>query len=227
MYYGTQTSSASNVASTFDFYDDFTGTTFDSAKWSQISINGNVALSVSSSLLNLTAASSTWCGIGLVANNPLPLNDYIVEAYMMRSGGNVGGAVGLVVGLTQKTTRDTTYYGYYSPWAGFSIYGYTPYYDISVFNASTANPYTVASYGYWHKVSLKVLNSTGHTISGDTFNGNTYTIDSGGGSALTAMYPFVHYGDYGGGTSYVDWIRIRKYASVEPTSSFGSEQNGR
>jgi hypothetical protein len=225
MYYGNLNALPfSDGEKTNVFFDHFdAGASYDSSKWTMINL-GNASVSSYPSLLGMHTGSG-YAGAGLIANNPIPLGDYVVESYIKRNGGNIGGALGLAVGLTQKITRDLSYYGSYVNWAGFSIWSYTPYYNHSCFNNKVSYPYSNYSFGYWHRVKSKIINSTGTTISTTSFNGINQTINSGsGGTHLTEMYPFVHYGDLGYSDAFIDFIFIHKYENIEPIATFNSEE---
>jgi len=206
MYYGNASATtASNGDNTFEFFDDFLGTTLDTSKW--YVVYGSVSLTDSTLVVANAEVFST--------NYYLFSNDMVLEARLKTSAWG-GSSEAMEFGYTvnvwtycarmmfcgsdyrQKYLHRTTGGGYTS-------------YNIPSWSANT-----------WHLVRFKAGPTSGKWCI-DRSETET-TITTGYAHPMTSdkiilrTYP----------TSYTltaDWVFIRKYTATEPTSSFSVEQN--
>jgi prepilin-type N-terminal cleavage/methylation domain-containing protein len=234
MYYGkTGVTTTANGNNTFELFDDFLGSTLDTTKWDTVVLGTNSAIAVNASLLQMYMERVNEGGAGIVAKNALPAGNYSVEARLLRNYVRNAGEIGLLIGLTDKTSRDTTYYGNYSSnTAAANLYSYTGISRIlqASYTSSAVNAVSPTSYaGYWARVTAKINNTEKKTYASFAYNGYTYNdvlITNAGTTSLSALYPFIHYGEYNPGgakAANADWVFVRKYQSSEPTPSIGGE----
>jgi hypothetical protein len=224
MYYGNPSAtSASNGTATFDFFDDFSG---DLSKWTIDTENTDkVYISTgagnpSPSLRHDPDSSQTknsYFDTRLITKNYKILDGIIeYEVYLAGTARIIHQLGWRVQSLNFENGycwRVQTSYGdgghlRFTGRASWSTFG-------TVFNDVSANT--------WHTVKEIVSGSTytGYVDGGSAYSGTDST-------KLTADYLVSHvHGVDLTGSSYVlvDNIRVRKYASPEPTTSAGSEEN--
>lgn len=197
IYYGNSiATSESSGDNTFDFFDDFPNASLDTNKW--------------------TVASGTWtisngalycAGTGRIYKSMAVLNT-VIESKIV----SVSPQTDLIFGLFYQNDsthgalfcrRDTS--SYRRVWGDGSTY------------YSTGYNWTSGSY------------QTDKIIVGATVATSTFSCDGNAVSSIANYYPAGITGlginSYGGSSSHlVDWVRVRKYAAVEPTQSiWGSE----
>ena len=199
MYYGNSSAvSESDGEAVFEFFDDFEGTELDTNKWTGDTDKVEVLDGILHGL-----DSSSW--------------NIIVHT----EGGNVLNKVAesraKVTSIRTKPIRisDGTRFATFSHEGdGTDIYavndGQTVHYvsDNRAINENNWDTYAIIVF---NDGSVKFVNSLGEKLSTDFTSvklQNTGTIDV---SLFT-------------GTSYFDWVRVRKYAEQEPTVSIGSEE---
>jgi hypothetical protein len=209
MYYGTGSSTTSNGANTFIFFDDFTGTSLDTSRWTVVSNNG---LSVSSGVFNISYAgggSSSNSGTiqtknlfqsNIAFRTRLQTRTYYT-GIMLSDGG--GSALGLV------------YYTGYESAIG-SDWTTRVSSSASTDGDVIADPPT----GYFIEDFVSI---SGQKLKERRNDGTWNTSTRYNGHSTQEPLRINHYRGYG--ALAMDWILLRNVSSVEPTSSFGVEES--
>ncbi len=203
MYYANASAiTASNGDNTFAFFDDFSGTSINTNKWT---VTGSPSLSGGLCTLNSATPES------ILAKNLYNPSTYRAEtrASFVHGGGvcdfSFGGTTSSATNNLLSVTREPNMPG---------VYGFTTY------NCSWGGPgNTGLGSGY-----------TGYHVWGIYFTGSSIkaTIDNNVVATHTTYcvsYGTVFLGINNSSTIYTDWVLVRKYNATEPTSSFGAEQN--
>ncbi len=194
LHYGNSTtSSAGNGAATFEFFDDFLGTTLGNA-WVP-TITSTATLTVGDGVVTFDAPTRTNATISKGLTPP-----YRIEARTKVYSTYLGSGLIRVRGL--GGLGDTGIFDV----GGSKLVAY--------FNSSNSNQQIPAdTYVKWRAAHTggstniwSIYNEDGTQIYSTTYSGNPATIN------LSA-------GDAGGGTGKfsVDWVMARKYAATEPT----------
>lgn len=209
MYYGNfSASSASDGDATFDFFDDFPGTTLNTTKWpdtigSPAVSNSELQLSISSGRESVRGDSSFSAPV------------------IMEYGGNISASTisrtrgGFSNSLTSSSfsTNDAAYVFGYSAYAGWS---YRTYDAGSGDAPASVGPAKDALY---HKYKI-VWTSSGVVYYVDNSLYRTATV----GIPNDPSYVRFEYEFESAGTYYIEWAFVRKYASSEPIISVGEEE---
>lgn len=214
MYYGNAAaSSASDGAATFVFFDDFSG---DLSKWN-IHIDTDVAITssygnpapsleisggITSSPYGFAAIGSdaTYTGFqdGIIEADVYPATEALPEIIFR---GNYASNTGYKGRWDCRTGTESPWMK--PPYSGWAAFG------TEVTRFGIANQ--------WQKVKLVINGSTFTIYSNDSLKSSiTDTQYSGPGEIGLAN----HYGTY----ARFDNVRVRKYASPEPTTGVGSEE---
>lgn len=266
MYYGySSASAATDGDNTFDFFDDFTGTTLDSTKWSDWNPQSFGSMSISGGTLAITMSStggySTVRNRGIISNDAFPFssNGSLIETYSKWAFASPGSS-SQYNGVIKATTlfdnaSPTGVCGWQSYSAGGNAYsfGYMRYYGLFgiglnqfTFGKCTNSSYTeVAKYNYGTSSSYSnpgnfVLEQYRWFDSSGTKEGmrrsdnvgTSWTSDLWAQQSQTLLtLPNSYYLSFnlqnrstGTHSVLLDWFRIRKYASTEPSNSIGSEE---
>ncbi len=204
MYYGNASAaSASSGSNTFDLFDDFSGSSLDTTKWT---INGSPSLSGGLCTFNDATAES------ILAKNLYDPSIYRVEtrASFTHGGGvcdlSFGGTTSSSTSNLLSVTREPNMPG---------TYGFTTY------NCSWGGPTNTGlgtSYTGYHKWGIYY---TGSSVKATIDNSVVATHTTN----YCVSYGTVYLGIQSNSTISADWILVRKYAVTEPTNSIGAEQN--
>lgn len=213
MYYGTQTVSASNPLNVFDLYDTFDGSSLNTAAWD------NYGASQTGGYAYVHSEAGGLKGI--ISKASYPINSTL--EYEISYSGDVG-------------DQGTGFHGFWQAWNS----GHRTTFDEGcgawqMCIRQTTSSSQVISTGallnsYWSSVVIKWR--TGGT--------NFYALRSDGWSysnTLSSYNPTVNLkvafgasdtsSAYGPVQMWVYWVRVRKYATVEPSGVFSSEEAGR
>jgi len=211
MYYGNpDATSKSNATATFDFYDDFEGTSLDTSKWD---IYNSPSISISDSIMTISGEAITTTP-DFIKSKATFGYDYILEAYVNQDfTGESAGGIGFAEG-NGYTYPPSTNVAMYADWSSSTdtIFFVTE-------DGANRNYYEAGSYtGGWTTFILKRTSSSVYF----KFAGYEWTSTS----YLPSGDLPIHVGGYEstgeGPQSFsfqVDWIRVRKYADPEPTTS--------
>jgi hypothetical protein len=225
VYYGNTTpiSSNSNGTLTFEFFDDFEGTSLDTTKWTAYAND----YSISNSILRINIG-----GIERTSAFSFNIQDgYIAETRVRHevSAANYGGVLPEVASSSYTASgnanadatvlymrgagSDTAYV-----WIGS---GGTSSYDVANGISTGWTPAT----GIWY--------ITGISVNGGTVKlwANRTVVYSKTGIVWAKNIKYVKLGSFQRNTAYdiqdtsYDWIRVRKYAPPEPTTIIGEEES--
>jgi hypothetical protein len=214
VYYGNPSAtSQSNGDATFDFFDDFEGTSLNTSKWAlqksaggSISIsNGNITFSVS--------GTSDYVWIHSINSFAYPV--WQEAKVVSMPSGTPTYRQGLSTGTNLRSNGN--YYNSYSiDWCyggnSFRIVG-----DDSSIGWAVTQVSSGFNTGIW-KFSWV---STGSQIGTDSKNSLT---SSDTKVSIANYYAYFGIAATYAGSVVVDWVRIRKYTSPEPTTSIGAEE---
>jgi len=208
MYYGNgNVQSASSGADVFDFWDDFAGTTINTALWTIGGSGGTVSNSI------LTLQHSSLSGY-IESKNTFPLNSLVEIRAAHQSGQR--GPLGFRNDSTQKAAAWQGAAGSLLTDHRFAHSGSSGDWDDDGVNRS-GTAYNV--YGVAH-----VLNSPRFYVN-YAYRGTITTTPPGSGALPIEIYAY-----YGAGYVRADWVRVRKYAATEPVISLNKKyiqtQNG-
>ncbi|MDD4410061.1 MAG: DUF2341 domain-containing protein, partial [Candidatus Pacebacteria bacterium] len=222
LYYGNPSAtSTSNGENTFEFFDDFEGTSINSSKWGHYT-SGTVTTNISSSIATFTTGSSG-------AYNYIRSNNTVAHIPTNR-------AIRARARTAHFSQSSSPYYQEYIYLiGGAGIYsslffsydsGYGKY-----FASNNGSGWVLSgqisgwSAGVWHTYELKrnasvsliktVDDANTQTATSGIFSSNSYIAIQTGGTGSTS----------GCSQSY-DWVLVRKYISSEPShSSWGEESD--
>jgi hypothetical protein len=212
IYYGSvgQTS-ASNGANTFPFFDDFSGASLDSTKWTTYITTGSVSLS--NGIMTLTGGTASDSSIlQKLANFPFFSYNIAVRSLCKFTVKKDG-----IIGL-----RD---YGLDGNWIAFYDTINTPSPVISHNKANSANFIT----SNWVEGSFRTFEAR-RISTNSSFYDNGVQVSN---SPITTLVPTVDLGvwmfsGYSGGVGAVmqsDWVLVRKFITSEPThGAWGEEE---
>ena len=206
MYYGNPSASAaSSGTNTFLFFDDFSGSSLDTSKWTTVVGSG---VSVSGGELTLTGSANWKPGIFTSASFP---TDRVITIKVKRvAGGSHWGFTDQNTAVSLNTTGES---GVIND-GGVNWYGFSAH--LSTYNQVLLS----ASDASYHTWDIARNSSTSVIQKRDGVTQTTHTTNlpvgtlrigmntSGSGSAMTADYVFV-----------------REYSSTEPTASLGTEES--
>lgn len=203
LYYSNPSeTTTSNADNTFMFFDDFPGVSLDLTKWT---ILGTDYTSVANSILTIT---TTACNINSTIKtiNTFPTVGSILEVYI--NPGVVGGAGGCKSwGFGNSTgpawyTNADGWYARNTKW-------------VLLQNAVDNNIETDVESSVWKTYSIKKLSSTISYYKNGTQMTNSPLVPTWQGNSSVFIY--------NGLSVNIDWFRVRKFASPEP--SFGATLN--
>lgn len=234
LYYGNPNAvDADNPEGVFDFWDDFNGTELDTSKWEAFASGGNY--SVANSYVTLSPVPNKNNAVALRSNVQF-VNDIIVEAKVNPTS-NTYYDLGLIkteniitsvwhifeeknLGYSfeaQTVTTTATYSGYYlgriDPGTKVILAGPVgkgqQLQEIIYKLTYTAEGKLIGQVIFLDGAIWATLQVTDTTY----LNDNKYIV----------IWQGEYYKGWGGPSSW-DWIRVRKYASVEPSVSIGVEE---
>jgi hypothetical protein len=188
--------------STFDFFDDFPGSSLNSTKWTVES--PNVTVTVSNGTVKLTATASTEDQSIYSARFSGPR---ILEALIRTSGTNYH-----FFGFDERP-------GYAGAGADIAILGYDgSWYWLNYRENNPTRVWTTTSFATWKKVKI-IWTSTGVSYYANDALETTITTNV----PLDPMRVRPRVFNSGVWVE-VDYVFLRKYASPEPTTSVGNEE---
>jgi len=216
VYYGNTSvvSSASNGDVTFLLFDDFLGTSLNTTKWGVAKSTGG-SVSVSNGNITFTVSStSDYVWIYSLNNFQYPV--WQEARVVAMPSGNPTYRQGLSTSTSIKSGGN--YYPSYSiDWFGsiFRIVG-----DNSSTGFTVTQVGSVFNTGIWRFSWV----STGNQIGSDSVNTLTGSHTT---NSIANYYAFfgIAAASPSAGSVVLDWVRIRKYTSPEPTYSIGAEEN--
>lgn len=226
MYYGNNSAvSLSNGENTFDFFDDFSGASVNTDKWTNSGNSGEAT--VSDGTLNMYAqgyAGSAYYHY-LTSKYTLPTSTPVVVEARVCDVPQGSSRTGINIGLPGRSNYN---------WYGSSQYGAT-FQGATNSGAPTARAFADTAVvggdgsSFANYLNLKVasygdLNSTADYYINDVSVATGKTI-----SFSTYPYIELYVSTWDAGSVnriYVDWVLLRKYMASEPTiGTFGEEDS--
>lgn len=208
-YNNSGATTTSNGNNTFILFDDFTGNTLDTSKWTKY--NGT-SPSFSNSLMTISATADP--GKIIATGGPQDNNRSIVSRFKVTAGTSVDERAG--VGVKTNTSDG---YGYNYLFRDFTNLNNNQFLDDMV---AWGNSYSTT----WYKDTFYIFECfhDGTTLYGRSDYGSWR---SQNGWTSRTGYASLNFGSYNGeGTVDWDWAAIRKCITTEPThSSWGVEEN--
>jgi len=198
MYYANASAiTTSNGDNIFIFFDDFSGSVVDTNKWT--AYGDGVSLSEGVISFNRESVDTGIYTGNLGLSKPQVVEVMYKQSNVFRNR--------LYLNTSAKGFQPTPYdYGIFSPsifwngWTGTTLSNNT-WYLVRWDDTSTNYIWTI------YNMAGQVVFTRSH------------------GSSISNTNYLHLYGEGGNSDLSLDWVRIRKYASSEPTSSFGAEQN--
>jgi hypothetical protein len=236
VYYGNPSAnSLSNGDATFDFFDDFLGTSLNTSKWTVLN-SSNAGVSVSNSIFTITITSTSGGYYQIRSNNALQFG-IIIESRVNASGTN--GCRGWMPAFSTGTgiiryDNDIPYGDYY---AGVYLSNGADNYPGWSFGVRTADGSSTlatksnfygSGFNTWLRNRLIVTQSYQQAFIYDD-NWNLLASSASSSNTLPSATYYLDLGNmwYNAGGTYsfqYDWARVRKYTSPEPTTSVGTEE---
>jgi len=200
------------------FFDDFTGTTIDTAKWDETDTGGNISQNDSILIYNGTGV---WGQTALFSDNTFARSD-IELRYKFKPECERGASYHSTTMIGWKDTDGGTSYAdmvYTSYWWKTTAAGSE---NVDVYEDGTSRTVTydfTCTSQYWGKIQLK-SSGANYYISDD----NQKSWDLQYNSTFSTESPLkVGFTHYQGGDSYFDNAFIRKYTSPEPVVGVGAD----
>lgn len=219
-YYGSSTAtSLSNGSSTFYFFDDFTGTTIDTGKWTKVDTGSNISQNDELRIANGTAA---WNTTGLYSVPSFNRSDSLVAQAKYKSTCAAGASYHDTTILSWKNTtanvdQSTFIYGLYF----HKITSASPVLHIQELGTGRGWYGKFAcNTQYWIRQILKTGGGATTSISTDEKNWSLI-YDSSYDTTASLKVGFTH---HQGGTTTIDDFLVRKYVSPEPTTKVEAEK---
>lgn len=205
VYYGNPAAtSASNPNNVFPIFDDFNGSDIDPAKWNRYS-SGSMTVGGGQISINSNGVSATLRSVPSIGTPA------VAEMNVVSASGNWPNLAQVNEGTWNGYT---TFLGGGTMWAGRTEGGPWPDYQAYLQNSAGAGNVS----GVWTTIWVTTGQQI-HSWPSGTINrtGTDYAI---GGTVQMAFGCL----ESGTGSITVDWARMRKYASPEPTSLIGPEE---
>lgn len=213
LYYGNASATAvSNGSATFDFFDDFIGSSLGT-NWQQNTSGGSV--SVSAGIATITCSTNST-GQAYISSEYTPAGtSYLLEAKHQEGAYN----------------RNRFY-------ASNSLFGGSPTgFDYGYFSENTTAQSSAKIFWNGYPTSTSMTSNTNYLTQwritdGSTYNWYTYLYSSGAavtnGSRTTTVAGNMRYITFGvtevsGTTTKLDWVRLRQYVATEPAATIGSQ----
>ncbi len=239
MNYGQSSATdMSNSEAVFDFFDDFEGTSLDTSKWDIVTNGGTY--SVANSEVLLDPADNANNAVALVSKQTFTENIIIEEK--LRTNTDTYWDVALSTTPTSATSwhwqEVTTHRGYalitqkLNDPGKFDLVKRNDTDAYQLCSSAWACGSYVGSYTVGADTFVQwIVKSTGEMVvtlsyyDGGTQIGHMSATDTE--YTHVAKYLVLWQGEYSqgwGGESWVDWVRVRKYAPTEPITTNGAEE---
>lgn len=223
IYYGN--SSASSIGDgnkVFDFFDDFNGSSLDNSKWTTLVKGVGGTFSVSEGAAVLSPTENTISSVNLRSKAGFT-NNIVIETRRKQATNEhyldfslAAGAIEDYGGASSSwwhTTASSGYYWMYQPSSSDGIYrmpasGAWVALDRGALSIDTST-YAIHKmvYGSNGELSWSYNGTLKRSTSDNTFLATSKNIIISEGEYVTGA----------GDIQYVDWVRVRKYTSTEPT----------
>jgi|GEM_PF-473423 len=205
----TTTQNGTNV---FEFFDDFNSTTINSSKWT--TTTGSPSTSSTPGKLTLPNGSGLFAGSYAIPSDTIwedSANPNITNSTTDRVGGAIRAATTTGAGFVGDGGVNILDWMW---WSNGNIYAETNS------GEQLIGPYATGFKPY--KITYRPANADSALYD---YNNGALTTSRTGTNAAGTLFP-VMYSSTGTGTAQWDWMRIRKYTAIEPTTSVGVETGG-
>jgi hypothetical protein len=208
--------SASDGDTTFEFFDDFLGTSLDSGKWTYLHYTGSDSCTVAGSVLSLYAWGTQGAFVYPNHSN-LSAATPVVSEFSAIMGNGTGPHYTLLGPC--ETYRESYIEDIVTGAAIGTSSGALSGMDYYIWDADR-------TYGYYFNETIthefKLVSSGTNNTNVDYYVDNVYKA-----THTTVFAPHVELASWSGGTLQIDWVRVRKYASTEPTLTVTKRQLGK
>lgn len=205
----------SSGSATFLLFDDFDGSSLDTAKWTQRGSNSSISLSSS----QLTFTNSTDAGYAWITSNATYAYPVWTESKVDSFNTNAATyRMGATTGVTPRVDNGNLYNEY-------SADALTGLYRIVSDTSSVGTTVTSASAG---SDTSGIWSFAWASTGTQKFLVNYVSKLTGTDSSISIANHYMYLGNAKSlaGSTVVDWARVRKYASTEPAfSAAGTEEN--
>lgn len=202
MYYGNATAvSESNGDNTFEFFDDFLGSTLNASKWTAI---GSPTISASIMTIPSTGAAAKIVSTVTFGQN-----------YAMRTrckSAHFGSTSYMETVEFQDQGYLSSFLSYSSGTYSGKHASYTDTFELTSISGVTANTYFI----------LDHIRNGATSVIFKVDNANIVTHST---KVTTTTYGIRFSAQENGASVSADWVLVRKYTATEPTAAFGVEQN--
>lgn len=217
LYYGNgRAVSESSGANTFDFFDDFSGSSLDTTKWNSTLVafnSGTGTVAVSGGAITLTQTGGVSKGIGLsslsaIADN---INNIRIKVDSRSTGSTSTAQVRIV--LTAAATADPGTFGVYGNCSEGKLYLHN--------GKGIGDPYIAETF----VTSTPVIYDYQNNVENPKLYKNDLLGCTGSGNPTDPSGNYIRIWTYSTSTAIsIDWIVARKYAATEPTLTIISHQ---
>ena len=220
-YYGSSTAlTLSDGSSTFAFFDDFTGTTINAEKWTEVDTASNYI--TQSNTLIISNGSATWGQVGIYSKNNFNRATSSVLQAKYKSTCAAGASYHDTTLIGWKNTGSTintndfvAAHYFYKKVAGNPV--------LIIYESGLSRGYLgkfVCSTQYWIR---QIINNTGKVTFQISTNQKNWSLiyDSDYYDSTTTLK--VGLTHYQGGQIDIDDLLVRIYVSPEPTTKVGGE----
>ena len=230
IYYGNSSATTtSNGTATFFFYDDFSGTSLDTSKWSVAFVDSLMGYTVSGGALKLystkSAKDSAWHSI-LVRSvrSDLPASIAVRARALFVAPSSVEATGGLHGRIGYGPVTESAGGG----GAGIASEFVNKDYTFGIFCNWVTNSVTNAySFNTWYTVEMRYYNNTGYSLLNDVQKASlSATVSSPNYVSVGLTIGDLSSG-YNANAQYmlVDWIAVRNFVNPEPShGSWGPEE---
>jgi len=231
IYYGNPTvNSQSSISSTYSFYDTFSSLT----NWDDKSHNSGSSAQVtydSKSCVRLSQTTNYGWG-AIASKSKLSSGSYYIMTFSAKIGVSTSEYRNGLFGFADKNTAtsNTINIGvFFDNWVGMTgsmLEAATNKVKnfVATSDTTTASSQLSTTLNSWKEYEIQWSNSNSTLlVEGSKLN----TITTNVPSSSTSMYIVFYYlgtGALGSSSSYIDWVRIRKFMMPAPTYSFGAEE---
>jgi hypothetical protein len=238
VYYGNPSAAyAGSGSATMEFFDDFSGSSLNTAKWNVNAVN-QITYTVNNyfRITDATASSNTyWVYDGTDTGSQhqakwAPLSQFVIE---FRSSFSDPSVAEMGEGMVGLVAADNTVIGAagYSDWSGFDV---LPWRGIVTENLASSMGTGVAQNSYFPNAAYKTVSTTDATHWTIVYDGSNLKFydDSGFFAQSSASSPVAKLAIVGGAYQWFPFLDsvqfnglfVHKYASVAPTVTIGSEE---
>jgi len=219
MYYGNpNASSVQSGDNTFEFFDDFSGTSLDTNKWVE---KGDGSLEVSGGVIHTIGEKAIY-GKSNISN--------IFDKYIEVRGKLKGASANDVeIGYGYISSSDLWQRSRTGEWIatlGWGNKGVTIAYGSGGRDCIDYISGELWDYLDYYNYRLKFENNRGRVWKGETSILDQTVTCSQTNSDLPLVIVFDHHQGTPNNDEYIDWVFVRKYAATEPTVGVQSEEKG-